>query len=103
MRESVLAAIVESEGIEPSDGDILDALQPSAMRENLSPEKLRDQLQKTGRLDDLIDDLAARQAIELITEHAVVVALAPAEPEVDAEPDAADDADDAADAPADDA
>ncbi len=94
--ESVLAAIVESEGIEPSDGDILDALQASAMRENLTPEKLREKLEKSGRLDDLIDDLAARAAVEFITEHAVAVPAAPAEPEVDAD-DAADDASDGAD------
>ena len=84
IHESVLAAIVESEGIEPSDGDILDALQASAMRENLTPEKLREKLEKAGRMDDLIDDLAARAAIEFITEHAVAVPAEPAAPEADA-------------------
>ena len=95
MHESVLAAIVESEGIEPSDGDILDALQASAMRENLTPEKLREKLEKAGRMDDLIDDLAARAAIEFITEHAVAVPAAPVEP-AKPEPDALADDDEAA-------
>lgn len=84
VREAVLAAIVESEGIEPSDGDILDALQGSAVRENLTPEKLRDRLDKAGRLDDLIEDLAARAAVDFLTEHAVAVPVPPAEPDANA-------------------
>ena len=40
-REAVLAAVVEAEGIEASDGDILDALQTTAARERTTPEKLR--------------------------------------------------------------
>ena len=39
-REAVLAAVVEAEQIEPSDGDLLDALQATAARESTSPEKL---------------------------------------------------------------
>ncbi|CAB4865219.1 unannotated protein [freshwater metagenome] len=69
-REAILAAIIEAEDIAPSDGDILDALQASAARENLSPESLRDRLEKAGRLDDLVDDLAQRVALDLIVEHA---------------------------------
>jgi trigger factor len=69
-REAVIAAVVEAEDIEPSDGDILDALQASAAREGTTPEKLRDRLQKAGRLDELVDDLAQRQAIDLIAENA---------------------------------
>ncbi len=69
-REAVLAALVEAEGIEPSDGDVLDALQEPAARENTTPEKLRDRLDKAGRLDDLVDDLAQRAALDLIVEHA---------------------------------
>src|SRR5204863_1964261 len=59
-REAVVAAVVEAEGIEPSEGDVLDALQASAVREKTSPEKLRDRLEKAGRLDALKEDLAAR-------------------------------------------
>jgi trigger factor len=69
-REAVIAAVVAAEDIEPSDGDILDALQASAAREGTTPEKLRDRLQKAGRLDELVDDLAQRQAIDLIAENA---------------------------------
>ena len=81
VREAILAAVVETEDIQPSDGDILDALQSSAARENLTPEKLRSRLEKAGRLDDLIEDLAARAAVELLTEHATAVPAPPASPE----------------------
>ena len=93
VREAVLAAIVESEGIEPSDGDVLDALQASAVQENLTPEKLRDKLDKAGRLDDLIEDLSARAAVDFLTEHAVAVPAPPPADEPDDEPvaDASDD------------
>jgi trigger factor len=69
-REAVIAAVVEAEGLAPSDGDVLDALQDSAVREQTTPEKLRDRLQKAGRLDDLVDDLSQRMAVDLVTEHA---------------------------------
>ncbi len=76
-REAVLAAIVEAEDIEPSEGDLLDALQGSAARENTTPEKLLAELRKAGRLDDLREDLAQRAALDLLVEHATVVAAAP--------------------------
>ncbi len=82
-REAVLAAVVEAEQLEPSDGDVLDALQGSAAQENTTPEKLRERLDKAGRLDDLLDDLRQRAAVDLLVEHAVAVE-APA-PEPDAE------------------
>jgi len=69
-REAVIAAVIEAEGLAPSDGDLLGALQESAVNEETTPEKLRDRLQKAGRLDELADDLAQRMAIDLITEHA---------------------------------
>ncbi|MCU0258403.1 MAG: trigger factor [Solirubrobacteraceae bacterium] len=72
-REAVLAAIVEAESLEPSDGDVLDALQDSAASENTTPEKLRDRLEKAGRLDDLRDDLAQRAALDLLVEHATAI------------------------------
>jgi trigger factor len=72
-REAVLAAIVVAEGLAPSDGDVLDALQASAASENTTPEKLRDRLEKAGRLDDLRDDLAQRAALDLLVEHATAI------------------------------
>ena len=69
-REAVIAAVIEAEGIEPGDGDLLDALQASAAREGTTPEKLRDRLEKAGRLDELKEDLAQRQAVDFLAEHA---------------------------------
>ena len=69
-REAVIAAVVEAEDITPSDGDLLDALQASAAREGTTPEKLRERLEKAGRLDELKEDLAQRQAVDLLAENA---------------------------------
>ncbi len=72
-REAVLVAVVEAEGIEPADGDLLDALSASAARENTTPEKLRAKLEKNGRLDELKDDLAQRMAVDLLVENAQAI------------------------------
>lgn len=69
-REAVIAAVIEAEEIAPSDGDVLDALQASAAREGTTPEKLRERLEKAGRLDELKEDLAQRQAVDLLAENA---------------------------------
>jgi trigger factor len=69
-REAVLAAVIEKEGIEPTDGDILDALQESAVQQGTKPEKLRKRLEQQGRLDELKEDLAQRRAVELLAERA---------------------------------
>jgi trigger factor len=74
-REAVIAAVVEAEGIEPSDGDVLDALQASAAREGTTPEKLRERLEKAGRLDDLREDLAQRQAVDFLAESAKAITV----------------------------
>jgi trigger factor len=65
--------VIEAESIEPSDCDVLDALQASAARENTSPEELRDRLEKAGRLDELREDLAQRAAIDLVAKHATPI------------------------------
>jgi trigger factor len=69
-REAVLAAVIAAEDIQPSDGDILDALQESAIQQGTKPEKLRKRLEQQGRLDELVEDLAQRQAVELLAERA---------------------------------
>jgi trigger factor len=69
-REAVIAAVIEAEDIEASDGDVLDALESSAAREGVQPEKLRDRLEKAGRLDEVREDLAQRQAVAFLAENA---------------------------------
>src|SRR4051812_10885724 len=69
-REAVIAAVIDKEGIAPSDGDVLDALQSSATRESTTPEKLRARLEQAGRIDEIKEDLAQRQAVDWLVERA---------------------------------
>jgi trigger factor len=74
-REAVIAAVIEAEEIEPSEGDVLDALQATAAREGTTPEKLRVRLEKAGRLDDLREDLSQRAAIDLLAGEATPISV----------------------------
>jgi trigger factor len=74
-REAVISAVVEAEGIEPSEGDVLDALQTTAAREGTTPEKLRARLEKAGRLDELREDLAQRAALDLLAAEASPISV----------------------------
>jgi trigger factor len=69
-REAVLAAVVEAEGIEPTEEELVEALTHSAEHEKTTPEKLLVRLRDAGRLDPLKRDLAARRAVDVITESA---------------------------------
>ena len=62
----------------------------SATREDTTPEKLRDRLEKAGRLDDLLEDLRQRAALDLIVEHATAIAPEPAVAGDEATPEAGD-------------
>jgi len=74
-REAVIAAVIDKENIEPSDGDVLDALQSSAAREGTTPEKLRDRLAQAGRTDELKQDLAQRLAVDWLVERAKPISV----------------------------
>ena len=65
-REAVLAAIVEAEQIEPSDEAIREALEPIAQRTSTKVEKLLERLRSDGRLDRIRQDVATRQALDLL-------------------------------------
>jgi trigger factor len=69
-REAVLAAVVVAEQIDPTDEDLLAALAPSAEREHSTSEKLLQRLRSNGRLERLREDVAARQARELLVSEA---------------------------------
>ncbi len=69
-REAVLTAVVEAEGIEVSDDEVLEALAESAERGNVKPKKLLDRLRSEGRLDAVKEDMAARKAVDLLVEQA---------------------------------
>jgi trigger factor len=69
-REAVLAAIVEAEHIEPTDDQVREALEPTAERQGTKIDKLFERLRSTGRLDRLRQEVAVRQAIEMLVAEA---------------------------------
>jgi trigger factor len=72
-REAVLTAIVAAEGIVPSDEDLLVAVEPTAEREGVAAEKLLEDLRGAGRLEEVREDLAARQAVEFVAERSTPI------------------------------
>jgi trigger factor len=74
-REAVLAAVVDAENIEPSDEELVEALRPAAERDGSDPAELVDQLRKAGRLDSLREDVANRQAVELLVREAKPISV----------------------------
>jgi trigger factor len=72
-REAVLAALVEAEGIEPGDDELLGALEQPAQREGVTPPKLLARLRERNRLEPLRRELAARRAVDLLVEHATPI------------------------------
>jgi trigger factor len=78
-REAVLTAVVAAEGISPSEEELLEAVAPIAEREGVEPAKLLADLRERGRLEELREDLAARQAVELIAAKATAIPVAQAQ------------------------
>jgi trigger factor len=74
-REAVLAAIVEAEKIEPTDPELIEALRPAAERDGSDPAQLLDQLREAGRLESLREDVASRQAVELLVKEAQAITV----------------------------
>jgi trigger factor len=76
-REAVLAAVIEAEGIEPSEDEVLEAVEQAAGsgQGRTSPKKLLERLKSSGRLDTLKDDLAQRKALDLIAEAAKPISI----------------------------
>jgi trigger factor len=71
-REAVLAAIIEAEGIEPTDDEVLEAVEQAAGDGpgRTSPKKLLERLKSSGRVDALKEDLAQRKALDLVADAA---------------------------------
>jgi trigger factor len=69
-REAVLSAIVDAEGIEPTEELLREALEPSAERQGTTVEQLFGQLRDAGRLDRFRREVAIRQAIDLLVAEA---------------------------------
>ena len=78
-REAVVTAIVAAEGVSPSEQDVLEALAPTAEREGVDAGRLLEQLRGAGRLEELREELAARQAIDLVADAAKPIPIAQAQ------------------------
>jgi trigger factor len=76
-REAVLAAVIEAEAIEPSDEEVLEAVEQAAPggAGRTSPKKLVERLKSSGRLETLKEDLAQRKALDLIAESAKPISI----------------------------
>jgi trigger factor len=74
-REAVLAAIVVAEGIEPTDEQVLEALEPTAERTGSTPPELFEQLRKGDRLEQVREEVANRQALELLVREAKPISV----------------------------
>ena len=74
-REAVLAAIVDAEGIEPTDEQVRAAIEPTAERQGTTVDKLFEQLRDSGRLDRLRREVATRQAVELLVAEAKPISV----------------------------
>jgi trigger factor len=73
-RDAVLAAIVDAEQIEPTDDEVLQALESSAGTAE-SAARLMDRLRSSGRLERMRAEVAARKALELIVREAQAISV----------------------------
>ena len=73
-REAVLAAIVAAESIEPSEEEVLEALEEAAPSEGTSAKKLLDRMRSARRVDTFKAELANRKALDLLAESATPTA-----------------------------
>lgn len=78
-REAVLAAVVEAEGIDPSEDEMLESLERVATTERTTPKKLLERLRSNGRIDGLRIELAQRNAVDVIADSAKPITVAQAQ------------------------
>jgi trigger factor len=74
-REAVLADVVAAEAIDPTEEQLQAALEPVAHREGADPAELVERLRKNGRLEELREDVATRQALELLVSEATPISI----------------------------
>ena len=77
----VLDAIIKKEGFEVQESEIEEKLQEMAEAYNDDPERIRDILQKQGRMDMLKEESRMRKVIDFLVENAEVQYRAPGETE----------------------
>jgi trigger factor len=69
-REAVLAAVVAAESIEPTEEEVLEALEQAAPSERTSARKLLERMKSAGRLDAFKAELSQRKALDLLADSA---------------------------------
>src|SRR3954447_26849461 len=75
-REAVLAAVVDAEGIEVSDDELLDSLRQTAGGASEKEiTKAFDRMKQQGRDDLLREDIAMRKAVDLLVEKAKPISV----------------------------
>lgn len=75
-REAALAAVVEAEAIDPSDDEVLEAIEQSTPPDSKTkPAKVLQRLRSENRLDGLKADLAQRKALDLLAESAKPISV----------------------------
>jgi len=74
-REAVLAAVVAAEAIEPSEEEVLAALEEAAPSESTSAKKLLERMKSANRLDAFKAELANRAALDLLAESATAISV----------------------------
>jgi trigger factor len=76
-REATIVALIEAEGIEPTEWELVEALQehvaPDESGKIPEPEELLEKLRKSGRITDLIENVAARKAVDMIVDAAIEI------------------------------
>jgi trigger factor len=80
LRESLLAAVVEAEGIEVADEEIIDALrQASRTEDEKKLQRSLDRAKAEGRDEPLREDIAMRKAVDMMVESATAITVEQAE------------------------
>jgi FKBP-type peptidyl-prolyl cis-trans isomerase (trigger factor) len=71
----VLAAVVQAEGVEPTDEQVLEALEPTAQRAGTPAAQLLEELRTADRLEQVRAEVANRLALELLVREAKPISV----------------------------
>lgn len=74
-RESVLVAVADAEGVEVTDAEIEEELEPMAAQERTTATKLLERLKRDGRHEMIVADVRVRKAIDKIAETAKAIPM----------------------------
>ncbi len=74
-REALLAAVVAAEGINPTDDQVREALEPTADRTGSTAAELLEQLRKGDRVEQVRQEVANREALELLVREAKPISV----------------------------